>query len=200
MHRSLTLLCILGCGLGLVRTTASAQAPATSGQICTPSMLDVSALPSAPSFTYGGHLFVLELQNISPAERSLPSPPRVVLEPPSDTNNQPFYSAWRSEDPGYRTEFKPQVLAPGAWAHLLFAWTSRAGPELNCDQYSGLRLRFTLHPEWEREDEPLIEVRHLWIRACGPLAVTGYRMGKYKVSPIPRSWMDWYGRGGLGVV
>lgn len=66
---------------------------------------------------------------------------------------------------------------------------------MSCDQYSGLRLRFNLHPEWE--DEALIEVRHLWIRACGPLGVTGFRMGKYDGSRIPQSWIDWFGPDGL---
>jgi len=194
MRISLTLLCIIGCGLGWVRTTASAQAPVAASQICAPAMLDVSALPSPPTFTYGGHIFVFEVQNISPAACSLQSP-QVVLEPPSNTNNQPFYAAWRSSDPGFKTESQPQVLEPGAWAHILLVWTSRAGPELSCDQYSGLRLRFAPHPEWE--DEALTEVRHLWIRACGPLGVTGYRMGKYDGSPVPQSWMDWYGPDGL---
>ena len=55
-------------------------------------MLDVSALPTSPSFKYGDHLFVLELQNISPATCSLESP-QVALVPTSDTNNQPFYTA-----------------------------------------------------------------------------------------------------------
>jgi hypothetical protein len=51
--------------------------------------LDVTAPPSPPSFAHGGHIFVLEVQNISPAACSLQSP-QVVLEPPSDANNQPF--------------------------------------------------------------------------------------------------------------
>ena len=157
-------------------------------------MLDVSALPSPPTFTYGGHIFVFEIQNISSAACSLQSP-QVVLEPPSDTNNQPFYAAWRASDPGYKTESQPQVLEPGAWAHLLLVWTSRAGPELSCNQYSGLRLRFASRPEGE--DEALVEVRHLWIRACGILGVTGYRMGRYDGSPVPQSWIDWYGPDGL---
>ena len=117
------------------------------------------------------------------------------MEPPSDTNNQPLYAAWRSSDPGFKTESQPQVLEPGAWAHLLLVWTSRAGPELSCNQYSGLRLRFAPRPEGE--GEALIEVRHLWIRACGMLGVTGYRMGKYDGSPVPQSWRDWYGPDGL---
>jgi hypothetical protein len=194
MRISLTLLCILGCSLGWVPTTATAQAPATPSQICAPAMLDVSALPSPPTFTYGGHIFVVEVHNISPAACSLQSP-QVVLEPTSDTNNQPFYAARRSSDPGFKTESEPQVFEPGAWAHLLLVWTSRAGPELSCDLYSGLRLRFAPHPEWE--DEALIEVRHLWIRACGLVGVTGYRRGKYDGSLVPRSWMDWYGPDGL---
>ena len=80
-------------------------------------MLDVSALPTPPSFTYGGHLFVLELQNISPAGCSLQSP-QVALVPTSDTNNQPFYAALRTGDPGYETESRPQLLEPGACARI----------------------------------------------------------------------------------
>jgi hypothetical protein len=187
---ALTLLCMLG----WAGTNALAQAPSTSGQICSPAMLDVSALPSPPTFAYGGHIFVFEVQNTSSAACSLQLP-QVVLEPPSDTNNQPFYAAWRSSDPGFKAESQPQVLEPGAWAHLLLVWTSRAGPELGCNQYSGLRLRFAPRPE--REGEALIEVRHLWIRACGMLGVTGYRMGRYDGSPVPQSWLDWYGPDGL---
>lgn len=192
MRKSFTLICVLCCWFGLARRTISAQTPATSGQTCSPAMLDVSALPSPPSFTYGGHLFVLELQNISPAACSL-QPPQVTLVPPLDTNNQPFYAAWRSEDPGHKTESQPQVLEPGAWAHVLFAWTSRAGPELSCDQYSGLRLGLPSQPTG-----PGVEIRHLWIRACGPFAVTGYRLGRYRSAlPVPQSWLDWYGPGSL---
>jgi hypothetical protein len=101
MLKSLTLICVLCCWYGMVRRTIAAQTPATSGRICSPAMLDVSALPTPPSFTYGGHLFVLELQNISPAACSLQSP-QVALVPTSDTNNQPFYAAWRTGDPGFQ--------------------------------------------------------------------------------------------------
>lgn len=195
MLKSLTLICVLCCWFGMVRRTISAETPATSERICSPAMLDFSALPTPPSFSYGGHLFVLELQNISPAACSLQSP-QVALVPTSDTNNQPFYAAWRTGDPGYKTESHPQVLEPGAWAHLLFAWTSRAGPELSCDLYSGVHLGFSY--QWQQRTEPEIEIRHLWIRACGPFAVTGYRLGKYsRASPVPQSWLGWYGPGGL---
>jgi hypothetical protein len=140
-------------------------------------------------------MFVLELQNISRAACSL-QPPQVALLPTLDANNQPFYTTLRTEDPGQKAESQPQVLKPGAWAHLLFVWTSRAGPELQCDQYSGLRLGFSYG--WQQRNDPEIEIRHLWIRACGPFAATGYRMGRYSsVSPIPQSWLDWYGPGGL---
>jgi hypothetical protein len=158
-------------------------------------MLDVSALPNPPGFLHAGHVFVLELQNISPAACSL-QPPQVALLPASDANNQPFYTFWTQEDPGHAIESRPQVLEPGAWAHLLFVWRSRAAPELSCDLYSGVRLGFSY--QWQERDEPDIAIRHLWIRACGPLAVTGYRPGRYSsASPIPQSWLDWYGPGGL---
>ena len=182
----------------MVRRTLCAQVQANAGQLCSPAMLDVSALPTPPSFTYGAHLFVLELQNISSSACSLPplQPTQVSLVPSSDTNNQPFYTTLRTEDPGHATESHAQVLDPGAWAHLLFVWTSGAGPELSCDLYSGIRLGLSF--QWQERNEPGIEIRHLWIRACGPLAVTGYRMGRYSsASPIPRSWIDWYGPDGL---
>jgi hypothetical protein len=198
MSKGLMLICVLCCWFGMVRSTVSAQVPAAPAQICSPVILDVSALPTPPSFTYGGHLFVLELQNISPAACSLPplQPTQVSLVPASDTNNQPFYTTLRTDDPGHTTESHTQVLEPGAWAHLLFVWTSRAGPELSCDLYSGIRLGLSF--QWQQRDEPSIEIRHLWIRACGPFAVTGYRLGRYSsASPIPQSWIDWYGPGGL---
>ena len=194
MRKGLMLICVLCCWFGMVRSTISAQVTAASGQICSPAILDVSALPTPPSFTFGGHLFVLELQNIGPSTCSLPSP-QVVLEPTSDTNNQPRYAAWKAGD----SVSKPEpytLLEPGAWAHLMFAWTSRAGPELTCDQYSGLRLSFSYQAR--QRNEPEIEIRHLWIRACGPLGVTGYRLGKYSgAETAPKDWSDWYGPGGL---
>ena len=188
MRKSLTLICVFCCCLSMVRGTMSAQALATSGQECSPSMLDVSALPTPPSFTYGGHLFVLEAQNISPTACSLASPVTHLL-PASNTNNQPRYV-------GNAAENRPLVLEPGAWAHLLFIWTSRAGPELICDQYSGVRLDYS-YPQ-QQENEPGIEIRNLWIRACGPIGYTGYRAGRYSsASSIPQSWIDWYGPDGL---
>jgi hypothetical protein len=195
MRNSLTLICVLYCWFGIAGKTVSAQ-PAAPERICSPAMLDVSALPAPPSFTYGGHLFVLEVQNISQAACSI-QPPQVALAPASDTNNQPFYAAWRSGDPGQDThEFQPQVLEPGAWVHMLFAWTSRAAPELNCDLYSEVRLGFSYG--WQERNEPWIEIRHLWIRACGPFGVTGYRPGKYSsASPVPQKWLDWYAPLGL---
>ena len=125
MRFAIILLCLFCCA----KQIASAQALATSAQICLPAMLDVSALPSPPTFTYGGHIFVFEVQNLSAAACSIQSP-QIVLEPPSDTNNQPFYSGSISSNPGSNNELQPQVLEPGAWAHFLLVWTSRAGPEL----------------------------------------------------------------------
>jgi hypothetical protein len=198
MRKSLTLICVVCCLLAMSRKCTAAQTLAKSGQICSPAMLDVSALPSPPSFTYGGHLFVLEVQNISTAACTLPpiEPSHVFLLPGSNTNNQPFYSTLRSDDPGHATESHAQVLESGAWAHVLFVWTSRAAPEQSCDIYSGIRLGSSFL--WQQRNEPGIEIRNLWIRACGPLAVTGYRMGRYSsASPIPQSWIDWYGPDGL---
>lgn len=141
-------------------------------------------------------MFVLELQNIGPTACSL-QPPQVALAPASNTNNQPFYAVWRNGNSGSDThEFQSRVLEPGAWAHLLFVWTSRAGPELNCDLYSEVRLGFSY--QWRQRDEPEVEIRHLWIRACGPFGVSGYRLGRYSsASRAPQSWLDWYGPLGL---
>jgi hypothetical protein len=163
---------------------------------CTAAMLDVSALPGPLNSTFGAHLFVLEVQNIRGAACLLGAP-QVALEPTSDTNNQPYYAAWRSGDPGPDThEFEARVLEPGGWAHLLLVWTSRAAPELNCNLYSDVRLGFSY--QWRQRNEPEVEVRHLWIRACGPFGVSGYRLGRYgSSSAVPRKWMDWFGTDGL---
>ncbi len=196
MHKSLMLIWVFGCLPGILPSMA-AQTP-VSGKICSPAMLDVSALPSPPSFTYGGHLFVLEVENISPAACTLPpiEPTHLFLLPVSNTNNQPYYTTLRTDDPGHATESHAQVLGSGAWAHVLFVWTSRAAPEQSCDIYSGIRLGISFL--WQQQNEPGIEIRNLWIRACGPFAVTGYRMGRYSSdSPIPQSWIDWYGPNGL---
>jgi hypothetical protein len=89
------------------RRTISAQTSATSGRESIRNTIDFAkhnmlasdvgcfSLPTPPSFTYGGHLFVLELQNISSAGCSLQSQ-QVALVPTSDTNNQPFYAARRT--------------------------------------------------------------------------------------------------------
>jgi hypothetical protein len=111
----------------------------------------------------------------------------VTLVPASNTNNQPRYV-------GTAAESQPQLIEPGTWAHLFFVWTSRAGPELSCDLYSGIHLDMTFKP---LRNVPDIEIRNLWIRACGPLGVTGYRPGEYiEATPIPQDWLDWYGPGG----
>lgn len=197
MRKSLTVMCVFFCCLGIARTIC-AQAQAKTEQVCSPAMLDVSALPGSPSFTYGVHLFVLEFQNISPSACTLPpiEPTHIFLLPSSNANNQPYYTTLQTGDPGHLTESHPQVLASGAWAHVLFVWTSRVAPEQSCDMYSGIRLGISF--QWQLRNEPGIEIRNLWIRACGPLAVTGYRLGKYSSnSPIPQSWIDWYGPNGL---
>jgi hypothetical protein len=191
MRKILALICVICCLPGMARSVAAQTLPAEKA--CSPAMLDISALPTPPSFIYGGHLFVLELQNISSAACSLPplQSTQVSLLPSSDTNNQPFYTTLRGDDP-----WRTQVLAPGTWAHLLFVWTSRAGPELSCDLYSG--IRFGLSFQWQQRNEPAVEIRHLWIRACGPFAVSGFRLGRYtSASPIPQSWIDWYRATGL---
>jgi hypothetical protein len=68
MRKNLAPIWVVCCLLATSRNCTAAQSLAQSGQICSPAMLDVSALPSPPSFTYGGHLFVLEVQNTSPAD------------------------------------------------------------------------------------------------------------------------------------
>ena len=82
MRKRLTLMCVFFCCLGMARTIC-AQAQAKAEQVCSPAMLDVSALPGPPSFTYGAHLFVLEVQNISRSACTLPpiEPTHVFLLP-----------------------------------------------------------------------------------------------------------------------
>ncbi len=196
MLKGLALSCVSFCWLVVASGAISAQTAATSTRACTPAMLDVSALPGPPSFRFGGHLLVLEAKNISATACSLEAP-QVALAPVSDTNNQPFYAAWRTGDPGADThEFEPRLLEPGGWAHLLLMWTSRAAPEFNCNLYSEVHLGFSY--QWRQRSEPEVEVRHLWIRACGPFGVSGYRVGRYSVaSPVPQKWLDWFGTDGL---
>lgn len=195
MLKSLALICGFCCWLGVAPRTVSAQTPSAAGGACTAAMLDVSALPGPPSFSYGGHVFVLELQNISPAACSLQAP-LVALAPVSDTNNQPFYAVWRSGDSGEDThEFEPHTLEPGGWAHLLFVWTSRVAPEMSCNLYSEARVGFSY--QWPQRGDPEIDIRNLWIRACGPFGVSGYRLGRYTdASRAPQKWLDWYGPAG----
>jgi hypothetical protein len=51
MRKSLILLCVLCCWFGVVGSNISAQVTAASRQICSPANLDVSALPTPPSYT-----------------------------------------------------------------------------------------------------------------------------------------------------
>jgi len=149
--------------------------------VCTPSALDVSALPPAqaaesPNF----HLFVLELQNVGTSACTLPGP-QIDLLPKSDTNNNPYFA----DDPdssGRHPEYLERQLSPGDWVHLLVGWVSRDAPEIQCDQYSGLRLALP--------GEPSVEVRNLWIRSCFHVNVSAYRPGKYTPSsgPPTRWW------------
>ena len=178
----------------LLSASCVAQTKSSFVPNCTPAVLDVFALPmAAPPLSVDGHIFVLELQGIGSAPCTLPEP-AVDLLPKSDTNNNPRYVTNDSDDAGSNAHNGPKQLQPGGWAHILFAWISRAAPEISCDEYSGLRLKLLFHPNIEIPDEPSIEVRHLWIRACGPLTVSGYRLGRYNMgSLVPKGWLQWYG-------
>jgi Protein of unknown function (DUF4232) len=158
---------------------------------CAPSDLDIRALPPARSpSSVGLHLFVLELRNISSEKCTLPAP-YVDLLPRSNPNNEPFPGA---RSPSEREmEYGSRPFLPGDWAHLLIAWRSEAAPELSCDQYSSLKLRLLVHPNVDAPDDPLVEVRHLWIRACGMVAISGYRLGHYtSASHVSDTWLQWF--------
>jgi hypothetical protein len=196
MRRSVLL--YAACWLAILCRTGFGQATQSFVQDCSPAMLDVSALPTSPTATYGGHLFVLEFHNISTGACSLWSP-QISLFPTLDTNNQPRFAELRPDDPGYVAVPHPQILQPAAWAHVVLEWTSHAGPELACDEYSELRVGFSY--QWQEAGKPGVVVRHLWIRACGPFGYTDYRLGRYSShSPIPRGWLNWYGPDGLAGV
>lgn len=160
---------------------------------CTPSVLDIHALPLAPqSLSVDGHLFVFEVQNIGTEKCSLPGP-NVELFPRSNLNNEPFYATGSRDDAAHVAEHGPSQLLPGEWAHLLIAWRSQAAPEVSCDQYSALRLRLLFNPNVENPDEVFVEVRNLWIRACGMVAVSGYRSGRYSpASHVSDVWLRWF--------
>ena len=193
MRRSMSLYTV--CWLAMACSTGFGQTASSSLQDCSPAMLDVSALPTSPTSTYGGHLFVLEFHNIGAVPCSLSSP-QISLFPTLDTNNQPRFGELRPGDPGYVPVPYPQILQPAAWAHIVFAWTSRAGPELSCDEYSELRVGFSY--QWQTIGQPGVVVRHLWIRACGPFGYTGVRPGRYsRTSPVPQGWLKWFGPDGL---
>jgi hypothetical protein len=166
---------------------ASAPSP-----ICTPSDLDVHALPPGEAVeSPDWHLFVLELQNIGTAVCVAPGPALDLL-PKSDTNNNPYFAADDLSESARNAEYAERKLAPGDWAHLFIGWVSRAAPEVPCDQYSGLQLRLLFHPNMDVPGEPSIEVRHLWIRACFHVYVSGFRPGRFTASShVPERWWRW---------
>jgi hypothetical protein len=157
--------------------------------ICTPSALDVYALPPAVAVeSPDWHLFVLELQNIGTTVCTTPGPGLDLL-PKSDTNNNPYFAADNVTDSTRNAEYEQRKLAPGDWVYLFIGWVSRATPEISCDQYSGLRL---FHPNLNVLGEPLIEVRHLWIRSCFHVFVSGFRPGRFTASTnVPERWWQW---------
>lgn len=160
---------------------------------CSPSALDVHALPPAlSSEAQRGHLFVLELQNVGTSKCIL-SQPSVELLPPSDPYNSLFLASNYSED-GSRNEYLPKQLEVGEWAHLLFAWMSRSAPEVVCNQYSELKLHLAdINPNMHVEDRAAIDVRNLWIRSCHSVYVSGYRKGRYSPqSTFSNTWLNWW--------
>ena len=160
--------------------------------MCTPSVLDVYALPpSEAAEDPDWHLFALELRNIGTAVCTAPGP-AVDLLPKSDANNHSYYAANGEDNASRNAEYAPMELAPGGWAHLFVGWVSRSDSEIACDQYSGLRLKLLFHPNVDVPAEPSIEVRHLWIRACFHVYVSGFRSGRFAPgSHPPERWWRW---------
>jgi hypothetical protein len=95
----------------LLLPTAFGQTNTAPPPMCTPSALDVSALPPAEAAESPDlHLFVLELQNIGPSACTLPGP-QIELLPKSDTNNNPCFA----DDPdssGRHPEYIPKQCLP----------------------------------------------------------------------------------------
>jgi hypothetical protein len=164
----------------------------SSAPICTPSALDVYASPpSVAAESPDWHLFALEFKNIGTTACTAPGP-AIDLLPTSDTNNNPYFAANGLDRAAHNSEFGEKRLAPGDWVHLFVGWVSRGAPEIPCDQYSGLRLRLLFHPNQDIPDEPSIEVRHLWIRACFHVFVSGFRPGRVNpASHPPGRWWRW---------
>jgi hypothetical protein len=140
-------------------------------------------------------VFVLELNNVGATACTL-FQPVIELLPPSDPYNSLFLAASRSADEVGGDEYPPKQLQPGEWAHVLFAWTSQAAPEISCNHYSGLKLHLTDgNPNIPVEDRTAIEVRNLWIRSCSSVFVSGYRKGRYSPqSTIAAAWLSWWAR------
>ncbi len=179
--------CISGCSLVLMAQSNSPYVPR-----CMPSAVDVHALPPVlTSEDQGGHLFVLELQNVGNSACML-SQPSVELLPPSDPYNSPFLATNHPEEGG-GSEYVPKQLEVGGWAHVLFAWISRSAPEVRCNHYSELKLHLMdVNPNTNVEDKAAIDVRNLWIRSCPSVYVSGYRNGRYSPqSTLSGTWLTW---------
>jgi len=168
----------LSIAVSLFSVVCLGQPASPASPICNPSALDVHALPPAEAAeSPDWRLFVLEFQNIGTSVCTLSA--WVDLLPKADTNNNPTFS-WDGADRVNSTEKNPPVeLSSGNWAHMLIAWVSREAPEISCDEYSGLHLDFSFHPNVDISDEPTVEVRQLWIRSCFRVYFSGQRLGRY---------------------
>ena len=169
-------LCISMCSL-----IVSAQSNGSIAPFCSSAAMDVHALPPDLSAGQNKHLFVLEVQNIGKTACTLGPPIAELLPPPNPFGN--FFLAGLPNEEEYRNALKPRRFEPGEWAHLVFIWDSRSNPEVVCYQYSGIKLQFEeINPNVQIEGAPplpSIDIRNLWIRACGPVYGTGYREGRY---------------------
>lgn len=180
-----SLLCISTCNL-----TGRAQSSASIAPSCATSAMDVHALP--PDLTAGQskHLFVLEVQNIGRTACTLFPPIAELLPPPNPFRG--FLVAGWHDDEESRSVFRPRRFEPGEWAHLVFIWDSRSAPEIACDQFSGIKLQFEkVNPNVTIVGQlppASIEIRNLWIRACGPVYATGYRKGRYIQQDSPLTY------------
>ena len=88
---------------------------------------------------------------------------------------------------------KHDIIAPGEDAHFIMAWS--AVPVIyrdyawgSCSSIDNLMLGVGLP-----YGAPALNVRHLWIRACGGFFRSQMRQGKLLADePVPQAWLDQY--------
>lgn len=144
--------------------------------------LDVQVLPGADADGWT-HTLAVEFRNRGRSGCRLPHPNVELLPGPADLNFGPLSAAERA------VEYDEVELGPTDAAHMLLAWSSAPTPLkglalASCRQFDSLTVSL------DSQDKPL-KIPHLWMRECGSVYVSRYRVGSYAgEGPIASEWLS----------